>query len=210
MFLHYNTTVLEEYLESIYAEVGISNPYQITVEELAWRFNVWVHYKPISSRALEAVNSMYSMFLDSRIPADQQRLDFLHELCHLLRHAGNQIIMPESFTRMQETEAARFTLYASMPFSMISRLEFSDRRESAIHMLMQTFDVSLSLAEQRLDQIHRRCLQGMLNTMVKDFEQERPFSESSWSPETNRILNQLDRQLIAKGLPGYHDKGLIW
>lgn len=69
------------------------------------------------------------MFLDGRLPLDQQRLDFLHELCHLLRHAGNQMIMPESFTKMQELEAEQFLLFAAMPFSMISRLDIPGSKQ---------------------------------------------------------------------------------
>lgn len=209
MFEHYQMTILEKFVENVYHQAGITEPNQLTIKELSRRLNVWVHYKPVGSRALESTSGMYSMFLDERLPPDQQRMDFLHELCHLLRHAGNQMVLPKSFTQMQENEAEHFVLYAAMPFSMISKLELPDRRGAAIHILAQTFDVPLKLAEQRLEQIKRRCLQGMFNSMIKDKEQESRYTEPNWSTETQRILKQLDRQLIAKGLPRYEDKGLI-
>ncbi|MGP0583652.1 ImmA/IrrE family metallo-endopeptidase [Paenibacillus timonensis] len=207
MFSHYHMTILEEFLEDVYQRAGITEPWQLTVKEISRRLNVWVHYKPVSSRALEAVPGMYSMFLDERIPPDQQRLDFLHELCHLLRHAGNQMVLPESFTRMQEIEAEHFVLYAAMPFSMINRLELPDRHELAISALVGTFSVPADLAQQRLDQLQRRTLQGMWNAVVRGHGQV--GRQSSWSIETMRILKQLDRQLIAKGMPPHADHGLV-
>lgn len=209
MFEHYRMTILEESLEATYATAGIIYPHQITVRELSQRLNVWVHFRSVSSRALEAASGMYSMFLDDRLPPDRQRLDFLHELCHLLRHAGNQMVLPESYTRMQEIEAEHFVLYAAMPFSMIRRMEIPDGRGSAIAVITESFNVPADLAEQRLDQLQRRTLRGIWNTVVSDHVQERRQMEPSWSQETMRILNQLNRQLIAKGLPGYQDKGLI-
>lgn len=209
MFKNYQMTILEEFVEELFEEHGIIEPRQLTIQELSSRLNVWVYFEEVTSRAFEAAPGMYSMFLNSRIPKSQQRLDFFHELCHLLRHAGNQVILPESFTRMQEIEAERFVLYATMPFTMISQLKLPDRRNSAIHSLAENFNVPFDLAEQRLDQIQRRSLQGSLNVMIRDFDQKQHCINPSWSYETQRILKQLDRQLIAKGLTGYRDKGLL-
>ncbi|MCM3699252.1 ImmA/IrrE family metallo-endopeptidase [Paenibacillus macerans] len=209
MLSHYRMTNLEEFVEETYKRVGITSPHQITVKELSHRLNVWVHMSDVKSRALEAVPGMYSMFLDSRIDPDKQRLDFLHELCHLLRHAGNQMTMPESFTRMQEIEAEQFVLYATMPFSMISRLELPDRSSLAISFLAETFNVPTELAVQRLDQLQRRTIQGLFSVVTRNYEQEQKYREPAWSSETRRIINQLDRQLISRGLPGYEDHGLV-
>lgn len=208
MFRHYQMTILEEFLESTYEAAGIIYPYQITVDEISQRLNVWLHYRPVTSRALEAVSGMYSMFLDERLPADQQRLDFLHELCHLLRHAGNQISLPAAFTEMQEIEAEHFVLYAAMPFSMIKRLDLPDRRGLAVSALVETFQVPAAFAERRLDQLQRRVLQNMWNQISKEHENKMHHFEPTWSRETMRILKQLDRQLLAKRLPGYADNGL--
>ncbi|MNW48775.1 hypothetical protein D3C74_261610 [compost metagenome] len=114
--------------------------------------------------------------------------------------------MPQEFTKMQEIEAEHFVLYAVMPFSMISRIGLPDQRTFAINTLMEIFNVPIDLAEKRLDQIQRRCLQGVFNDV---FGKEEEYIQPSWSPETQRILNQLDHQLIAKGLTGYEDKGLM-
>ncbi|MBU5673192.1 ImmA/IrrE family metallo-endopeptidase [Paenibacillus brevis] len=209
MFIHYQMTILEEFLESTYEAAGITYPHQITVEEISQRLNVWLHYRPVTSRAMEAAGGMYSMFLDERLPPDQQRMEFLHELCHLLRHAGNQITLPEQFTQMQEAEAEHFVLYAAMPFSMIQGLELPDRHSVAVSILVETFSVPAAFAERRLDQLQRRVLQNMWNQISKEHENKMHHFEPTWSRETMRILKQLDRQLLAKGLPGYADKGLV-
>ncbi|WP_410771023.1 ImmA/IrrE family metallo-endopeptidase [Fontibacillus sp. BL9] len=209
MIKHYQMTILEEFVEKLYSRFKITEPKQITVRELSKRLNVWVHYEEVTSRALEAVSGMYSMFLDSRLPVEQQRIDFLHELCHLLRHAGNQFLMPESFTRMQELEAEQFVTYAAMPISMISRLVIPTDHYQAKCLLMEEFKVSSHLAEKRISQIHRRINQSMMTATLKDRGDNQNYQLPCWSPETKRILKQLDRQLIARGLPRYEDKGLI-
>ncbi len=205
MFSHYQMTLLEEFVEATYEAIGITSPEQITVEQLSSRLNIWVHYGPVTSRALEAAGGMYSMFLDDRLSPTQQRLDFLHELCHLLRHAGNQMSMPAAYTRMQELEAEQFVLYAAMPSSMVSRFTpILPTMEAAVPCLADTFNVPIELAAKRVDQIKRRIVEGYRRSKPM-----KPNHGPVWSRETSRILEQLDRQLIKKGLPPHMDKGLI-
>ncbi|MNH38548.1 hypothetical protein D3C79_996040 [compost metagenome] len=92
---------------------------------------------------------------------------------------------------------------------MIKRIELPDRRGAAIAYLAETFHVPAGLAEKRLDQIQRRVLQGMWVDIAKDYEDKMHHFEPTWSAETMRIIKQLDRQLLARGLPGYVDKGLL-
>ena len=168
MFRHYQMTALEEFLEVIYSRIGIIEPHQITVEEISHRLNVWVHYANVRSRALESVAGMYSMFLDSRTPSKDQHLEFLHELCHLLRHAGNQTVLPELFTQAQEHEANLFVMYAAIPFSMFAKLSIPDQRGEAINYIAHNFQVTHEFAEQRLDQIQRRELQGLFDAVMNE------------------------------------------
>ncbi|GAA0390078.1 ImmA/IrrE family metallo-endopeptidase [Paenibacillus motobuensis] len=208
MVKHYRMTILEEFIEHTYVSAGITSPDQINIDELSTRLNVWVHYAEVGSRALEAVSGMYSMFIDNRLPQDQQRLDFLHELCHLLRHAGNQMTMPESYTQMQELEAEQFVLYAAMPASMVFELTpIMPTMADAIPCLVEVFDVPPELAVKRIEQIKRRILDGYRQS--KRCELKNRIHEPAWSCETKRILQQLDSQLIAKGLPRYQDHGLL-
>ena len=205
MLSHYRTTILEEFVEATYEAIGITSPEQITVEQLSSRLNIWVHYGPVTSRALEAAGGMYSMFLADRLSPPQQRLDFLHELCHLLRHAGNQMSMRAAYTRMQELEAEQFVLYAAMPSSMVSRFTpILPTMEAAVPCLADAFNVPIEFAAKRVDQIKRRIVEG-----YRQNKHRNPNRKPTWSQETYRILQQLDRQLIKRGLPPHIDKGLI-
>lgn len=176
MLRFYETTPLEQYVENLYKVHGIHTPQQLIIEEISRRLNIWIHYEKVPSRALEATSGMYTMFLDSRLPAKRQYVDFLHELCHLLRHAGNQMKLPKSFTQAQEDEANNFVLYAAMPISMISKLSLPDNQTNAIRFLATTFRVPLNLAQQRLEQIQRRIYQGkLLHETTKLMEHRSPI-----------------------------------
>lgn len=160
---YYQMTVLEKWTEDLYKRLNLHQPSQISISYIAERLNIWVHYLDVRSKSIEASAGMYSLFIDNRLPANLQRLEFLHELCHLLRHGSdNQTLMPEHFTRAQEDESERFILYAAMPYTMISRMTLPEQREDAISYLAAEFQVPAELALQRIDQIQRRVFQGQL------------------------------------------------
>ncbi|WP_313641754.1 ImmA/IrrE family metallo-endopeptidase [Paenibacillus sp.] len=159
---YYQMTALEKWTEDLYKRLNLNQPSQISIAYIAERLNIWVHYLDVRSKSIEASAGMYSMFIDNRLPASLQRLEFLHELCHLLRHGNNHTLMPEHFTRAQEDESERFILYAAMPYSMISRMTLPEQREEAITYLAAEFQVPSELALQRIDQIQRRVFQGQL------------------------------------------------
>ncbi|MFB6471253.1 ImmA/IrrE family metallo-endopeptidase [Paenibacillus glucanolyticus] len=112
------------------------------------------------------------IILDKRESAisSSVRKIFFHELCHVLRHAGDQRKMPYLFKKAQEDEAEHFVLYASMPYFMISKLKFPDIRIDAINLLAATFKVPFKLAEKRLDQIQRREYEGNLLSSIMKFK----------------------------------------
>jgi len=173
---YYQMTALERWTEDFYERLGIREPSQISIEYISERLNIWIHYLDVSSKAIEATAGMYSMFIDNRLPAAMQRLEFLHELCHLLRHAGSQSVMPEHYTQSEEDEADRFILYAAMPYSLISRTALPESRNDAIHYLTTQFAVPRELAMQRIDQIQRRIFQGQLLAVMESQGASSPVS----------------------------------
>lgn len=135
---YYQMTVLEKWTEDLYKRLNLHQPSQISISYIAERLNIWVHYLDVRSKSIEASAGMYSLFIDNRLPANLQRLEFLHELCHLLRHGSdNQTLMPEHFTRAQEDESERFILYAATPCSMISRMTLPEQRKMPSPILQQ-------------------------------------------------------------------------
>ncbi|NOJ73152.1 ImmA/IrrE family metallo-endopeptidase [Paenibacillus alvei] len=170
MIEHYQMTRIEEFLEGLYERIGISNTYQLTIEEIAKRLNIWIYYTPMRSKALEVRPGMNSMNIDSRLPSREQWIEFLHELCHLLRHAGNQTIMPEEFTQAQEAEADAFAVYAAMPISMIRETSLPERCCDAAACLSDEFRVPMEMAQKRLEQIRRRVYAGRFFAAVSNQE----------------------------------------
>lgn len=168
MFEHYQMTRIEEFTERLYKRIGISNTYQLTIEEIANRLNIWIYYTPMRSKALEVRPGMFSLNIDSRLQPREQWIEFLHELCHLLRHAGNQTIMPEEFTQAQETEADAFAIYAAMPISMIKTMTLPERCCDAAAYLADEFKVPIDMAQRRLEQIRRRVYAGRFFAAVSD------------------------------------------
>ncbi|MCY9734679.1 ImmA/IrrE family metallo-endopeptidase [Paenibacillus alvei] len=168
MIEHYQMTRIEEFTERLYKRIGISNTYELTIEEIASRLNIWIYYTPIRSKALEVRPGMFSMNIDSRLQPREQWVEFLHELCHLLRHAGNQTIMPEEFTKAQEAEADAFAMYAAMPISMIKTMTLPERCCDAAACLSEEFQVPIDMAQQRLEQIRRRVYAGRFFAAVSD------------------------------------------
>lgn len=166
MIKHYQMTVLEMWIEELYERIGITDITLLNIDDLARRLNIWVYYNPMKSKGLERLPGMYTMNIDSRLSPTKQWLAFLHESCHLLRHVGNQTVLPTLFTKAQEEEAEQFVLYAAMPISMISKLHMPERRDKAIEYLSRTFAVPKSLAERRLDQIERREYQGAMDSLT--------------------------------------------
>ncbi|MBY9077244.1 ImmA/IrrE family metallo-endopeptidase [Paenibacillus sp. HN-1] len=165
MFKHYKRTHLEDYVEELYIQHKIGLPVDITISNIAKSMNIIVEYTTIE--ALKGASFLtpfgkYLIVLDERRSPQEQRADFLHELGHLLRHYGNQLVLPESFVRYQEEDAEQFVMYALMPFSMIEQMEFSPDRQQAVNQLAETFAVGTELASKRYDQIVRREAEGAM------------------------------------------------
>ncbi len=161
MYRYYRTTPLEQWIEQLWMKSGIVAPSHLNVDEVATRLDVWVHYMKESSRALEYMG-MRSIMIDKRQGREAQWEDFLHELCHVLRHAGNQTTMPRLFCEGQEAEANRFVLYAAIPFFMLRHLKLPERIDEAAECIALHFGVTFELARKRLEQIQRRTLSAIL------------------------------------------------
>ncbi|WP_342563202.1 ImmA/IrrE family metallo-endopeptidase [Paenibacillus sp. FSL R7-0345] len=200
MFKHYRTTHLEQFIEQLYFENHITAPEQITIHGLALALNIHTTYSPISSRAYESNSGIRCILLDSRLPPMKQRLDFLHELCHILRHVGNQLIMPDFFIKSQEIDADKFVLYASMPYFMIKSQQLPGDYNQTIELLSGTFGVPKDMAKIRFDQILRREYEGELTSGLANYN--RPTSRTSQQPEypdTTNIFAYYDPHSTSEG-----------
>lgn len=195
LFSYYRETPLEQWLNTKYLNCGITEPSHQDIEHIAAAFGIDLVYANCPSFS---DNEDRVIFLNKDTDEQQTRVVFFHELCHVLRHAGDQRYMTQQFKQAQEKEADHFVLYAAIPFFMVAKLPLPDQRQEAISYLSDTFRVPIHLAEQRLDQIQRRVLHGSLIAATKEADRQKNKQETGWSSETERILGQLELQLGRK------------
>lgn len=162
MYKYYKKTHLEHYVEQLYISNGIMVPEDITVDFIANKLGISVVSFDSDSLSHETKSGKKIIFLNQRKSGSELRKDFLHELCHLLRHAGNQTTLPSPFVQYQEEDAELFVLYASLPFFMIKELTLPPDHGQAIKQISSTFSVSMEQARKRYEQILRREFEALM------------------------------------------------
>lgn len=165
MINYYRKTHLEDFIEKIYIENGILTVDDITIDVLCGRLNIKTEKVDVESFSIYKEPKSI-IFLNQRKTPQEQREDFLHELCHLLRHEGNQLVLPKTFVEYQEEDTKQFKLYALMPFFMIEQIDLSPNHGEAVKQLSSVFSVSLDLARKRYEQIMRREFEGAMRAEI--------------------------------------------
>jgi Zn-dependent peptidase ImmA (M78 family) len=165
MFKYYKKTHLEDFVEQLYTQNDILLPEDITIDKLSRKLKIKVEYVRVDSFSLHT-NSKLLILLDERKSPQGKREDFLHELCHLMRHEGNQLVLSEPFVKYQEDDTVQFQLYSLMPFNMIEQIKLSPDHGQAIKQISYTFSVSMEQASKRYEQILRREFEGAMNAEV--------------------------------------------
>lgn len=150
---NYFKTPLEQSIQDVYLENGILTPADLTIERVSEMFQVDVLSEQIITFS---DNQSMVIFLQSAVEETEKRKSFYHELGHVLRHAGDQRLMPKLFRQLQEADAERFCLYAAMPFFMFERITLPAEEETAAGYVSKLFKVPPEFALQRLRQIQRR------------------------------------------------------
>lgn len=152
----YHTTALEDWVSNLYIRLRITHPKQIDIKYIARIYTIFVKRKPIPAFH-EVLGRYRGITLDSRESKEIQKEMFFHEWSHILRHSGNQTMMPAAFRELQEWDARHFTRYAAIPSHMLRFIDLQD--EYVIDQMVSLFKVSPELCEERLEQIKNRCLQ---------------------------------------------------
>ena len=136
--------------------------------EIAANLNVWLHFTDMGSRSL-ARNNMYSIIIDRRLSPQEQWLDFGHELCHVLLHAGNQLNLPPLFVDMQEYKANNFMLHFCVPTFMLRNLKIPQL--SPVSFISDAFNVPYWVASERLSHYKRQLMQAKRDNHFRLFSQ---------------------------------------
>ncbi|WP_199426051.1 ImmA/IrrE family metallo-endopeptidase [Thermaerobacillus caldiproteolyticus] len=151
----YQFTPLEQYIHDLYQHLSIAKPYQLDMIDIASKLNIWLHFADIRSTAIDR-NGIYSIIIDRRLTKQQQWQDFGHELCHLLRHSGNQVMLPESMVQLQEAQATNFALHFCVPTFMLLNLELPYTENEIIYFLSETFCVEPIFAKKRWERFEQQ------------------------------------------------------
>ncbi|KZN99394.1 ImmA/IrrE family metallo-endopeptidase [Pseudobacillus badius] len=153
MLSNYHTTPLEDWVTQLYIKLEIFHPSQIDEEFIAKKLRIFLHRKPRPS-FFEIVGNYLGITIDCRATQEKQREMFFHELCHILRHCGQQSIMPKAFRDLQEWDAQNFVKYAAIPHHLFKYIDFN-QHDLEQHMA-ELFGVSTELCKTRIEQIKNR------------------------------------------------------
>ncbi|MGG0757288.1 ImmA/IrrE family metallo-endopeptidase [Brevibacillus laterosporus] len=197
-FALYRTTPLEDWITEKYLKNAICSPSDLDINHVAYVFGGEIAYLQTVSHArwIDDGTNVFIVLLDNRLEELEMRSVFFHELCHPLRHCGNQRLLPPSLRGLQEEQANAFQLYAAMPFFMVKELELPLYKKHAIDLLASEFKVSHTFAKKRLEQIERRHFEGRISyEFQRHLQSNKKAKEDLYSHETLRILKQLKRQV---------------
>ncbi|RAT99654.1 ImmA/IrrE family metallo-endopeptidase [Brevibacillus sp. Leaf182] len=161
-YTHYKTSPLEEWINEMYFTHSIYTPNDLDIHRIAEVFGGEILYLPTRSHAYwdDDDTGEFLISLDSRLDKPVQRSHFFHELCHPLRHVGNQKVLPKTFRDLQETQASLFQQYAAIPFFMVRELEVPLYEKNIVNYWAHVFNVTVSLALRRYNQIKSRIIQA--------------------------------------------------
>lgn len=157
-FSLYKTTPLEQWIADKYIESRILDPSDLDIERIAHIFGGEVTYLRTKSHARwdDDGTGEFLINVDSRLDEPSKRGAFFHELCHPLRHAGNQDMLPKAFKDLQETQASLFQQYASIPIFMVENLETPLYEKNIPHYWAHVFKLPVELTSRRYEQIKGR------------------------------------------------------
>lgn len=149
-------THLEDFIQDLYRSMGITKPSQLDMLLIAKELNVEIIYK---ENAFRFDNEIILV----RGTRREEWMEFGHEVCHFLRHSGNQLNMHRLFMKLQEWQAESFMYHFCVPSFMLRDLDLPRNRKKAIWEIQKTFAVSYEFAEIRLEKFSLQHAFAMLS-----------------------------------------------
>ncbi|WP_438310911.1 ImmA/IrrE family metallo-endopeptidase [Sporosarcina sp. FA9] len=149
-------THLEDYIYNLYKSIGITNPVDLDMVLIAKELGVEVVYK---DNAFRFDNEIILV----RGTTSEEWMEFGHEVCHYLRHSGNQLNMHTLFIRLQEWQADSFMYQFCVPTFMLQALKLPRNRKKAIWEIQKRFNVTYEFAEIRLEKFTQKYSYAMLS-----------------------------------------------
>lgn len=153
-----NYTHLEDDIFELFTSIGITNPSDLKMRDIAARLGVEISYRR------DWFSYKNDVVIVRGSPQEEWQ-SFGHEICHHLRHCGNQLVLNPLFVDLQEMQAEYFSLHFCVPTFMLEQIELSKYKKENIYLISQAFNVDYQFAEKRLDiYLNKKCyFGGMIN-----------------------------------------------
>lgn len=162
--ISYYPTPLEDWVSLRLMQSGILEASQLDEESVCDAFDIFYKELNKGSHSVE-IGHLKLITINSMLDKKKKREQFYHELCHVLRHAGHQMNMPETFRQWQEWDAVNFTRYASLPIHMLKDYNLSDY--DIVTQLSDDFCIPVEIVVDRLQRIKLRS-QQYTYTLVRE------------------------------------------
>lgn len=153
---YYSPTHLETWISLRYKRLNILTPQDLTEERICKAYRIFFKRWDRPSFSINEGN-LKMISINSTLHYSEQREQFFHELCHVLRHTGRQLMMPKAFRELQEWDANNFVRYAAIPYHMLHSLDLNNPCITTI--MSDTFKVTPKLCEERLQKIKNNAKQ---------------------------------------------------
>ncbi|WP_176481824.1 ImmA/IrrE family metallo-endopeptidase [Paucisalibacillus globulus] len=144
-------THIEDYIIELYKNLSINNPEQLEIGKIALSLGIKLHYGESTYRFGDNIIIQFTT-------KQRQWQLFGHEVCHYLRHYGNQLRMKDSFRDLQEWQANNFAYHFCIPTFMLDKLYIF-----TVTDIMNLFNVEFDFALRRLEMYQNKLIGGFEN-----------------------------------------------
>ncbi len=135
---------LEQFVREFYNNNGITQPGQLGIQNIAPLVGLEVIIHP-------EISLYWNDTIVIRRGTEREHWQrFGHEVCHFLRHCGDQRYMHQLFIELQENQARNFAYHFCIPTFMLQRIRLPPDLREAVYLIAETFNVEYAFAEERL------------------------------------------------------------
>lgn len=156
----------EHAIFKLYKYLNINEPDQIDLERIAESCQIEVIR--ISGRSFITNHPIRSNWMlaciNSASSEPEQREKIAHEIFHCLAHVGNQLTLPISFIKLQESQSKVGAAHLLMPLWMLTNFDLTMEPRNLVYTLSNTFRVSYSFTIQRLQLLQNRIKESRIQT----------------------------------------------
>ncbi|QKS71945.1 hypothetical protein FLK61_35345 [Paenalkalicoccus suaedae] len=151
----------EEFVFNLLDQIGINNYRDMSEEEVAYQLGIFINKTNKASHCQQS-GRFRAIYLNIDLDPKQRRLEFFHELGHLLRSIPGAHLLPTALKDFMEWDAQHFEFYAAMPYKMMDEFDLNDPQ--VVYHLSDSFCVPESYVIKKLQFIREKQAQYQLLT----------------------------------------------